>query len=257
MKKPLWHQSLGFRFGLVLTLALVAFDLLREPLSDLTMRLLRLDAIDHTSHTVAGALLSGIIAIIVATLLAGALSHWMTGRLARLSRLAAESGDEEELPGPFDDSGNDEIAIVATAMNSLRGRVAEQIKAFALQDLRRREWIAQVSHDLRTPLTAQLACLNRADLILEKSDSLRGNDELRELLAVAKLDADRVHTLADDLLEIARLDAGDKLNLEPVPPGELIRQAARRLEPLASQKGVSISVSVTRDCRCFMPTAAA
>ena len=59
------------------------------------------------------------------------------------------------------------------------------------------------------------------------------------------MDADRVHTLADDLLEIARLDAGDKLNLEPVPPGELIRQAARRLEPLASQKGISISVDVT------------
>ena len=108
MSRLPWHKTLSFRFGVVLALALLAFALIREPLSELVLRLLGLDAINQTTHTVAAALLSAIIAIAVASALASALSRWLTGRLSRLSRAAVASADGEELPGPFDDSGNDE-----------------------------------------------------------------------------------------------------------------------------------------------------
>ena len=102
-----------------------------------------------------------------------------------------------------------------------------------------------MSHDLRTPLTAQAACLERAAAILEDESSSLSRKVLAEMLSVAKMDGERVHTLADDLLEIARLDAGDQLQLEPVPPGELVRQAVRGLNPLASKRGLSLDVEVT------------
>lgn len=241
--RPAWYQTLGFRFGVLLAVALVAVDLLRQPLYDLTLRILGLGGIGLAFYIAAA--FSVLTAVAVATPLAFFLSRWLTGRLSRLSQWSAEPVTGDDLPGPFDDSGNDEISAVAATMNSLRQRVADRLKAFALEDIRRREWVAQVSHDLRTPLTAQLACLDRADLILHKPDSALRRNELRELLAVAKMDADRVQTLADDLLEIARLDAGDSLRLEPVPPGELVRQAVRGLEPLASQKGMRIEVRIT------------
>jgi two-component system sensor histidine kinase MtrB len=241
-----WYRTLGFRFGALLAVLLVGFDLLREPLYNLALRLLGLGGAGDVSKTLAGALVSAAGGIAVAILLAFALSRWLTGRLSDLAHSAAGPGEDGELPGPFDASGNDEVAMLAGAMNSLRDRVEKQLKAFSLKDLRRREWIAQVSHDLRTPLTAQISCLDRADSVLERLDQPLLKNELKELVTVAKMDADRVHTLADDLLEIARLEAGDPLQLEPVPPGELVRQAARRLEPMATQKEMRIVVTVTR-----------
>ncbi|MCP3978283.1 MAG: hypothetical protein GY716_02985 [bacterium] len=245
VNRPQWHQTLGFRFGVILAATLFAFDLLRRPLYGLVMRALGLEDLGRTSYAVVGVALSAAVAVVAATLIGFALSRWLTGRLARMSELASSPVAEGELPGPFDDSGHDEIAVVATTLNTLRDQVADRLKEFSLQDIRRREFIAQVSHDLRTPLTAQLACLDRAGLVLKKPDSELRNKELEELLAVAKMDADRVHTLADDLLEIARLDAGDRLNLEVVPPGELVRQAVRGLEPLAAQRGIRVSARVT------------
>lgn len=244
-KQPLWYQTLRFRFTVVLTVTLAAAVMLRQPLYDLTLGALGFSWTGRPLNTLAGAALSVALALAIAIPLALVLSRWLTSRLVRLSQGSAESAKGGELPGPFDESGNDEISAVAATMNALRQRVSEHHKAFALDDIRRREWIAQVSHDLRTPLTAQLACLDRADMILHKPDSALLRNELRELLAVAKMDADRVQTLADDLLEIARLDAGDNLHLEPVPPGELVRQAVRGLEPLASQVGIKMEIRVT------------
>ena len=117
------------------------------------------------------------------------------------------------------------VTFTNKAAGEMRDRITRQLT-------QRTEMLAGVSHDLRTPLTAQLACLDRAMLILEKSDSPPRLGELRELMAVAKADADRVHTLADDLLEIARLEAGDRLRLEPV-----IADACRHLSRLLERRG--------------------
>jgi signal transduction histidine kinase len=170
--------------------------------------------------------------------------RWVSDRLRRITT-SDETPDEGPGAGPADDETGDEISEVARGVAALRRRVGEQVQSYGLQDIRRREWIAQVSHDLRTPLTAQAACLDRAVSILAESGTELPRAELAEVLAVAKMDGERVHTLADDLLEIARLDAGDRLQLEPVPPGELVRQAVRGLDPLASKRGLAVSVQVT------------
>lgn len=230
--RPRWYQTLGFRLAVMLGVTLVAFDLLHDFLERVTRQRLGFDG-------------SFLVALLIAGLLAFALAHRVTGRLARLSR-AAEPLEGEGLPGPFDQHGHDEIAVLATKMNALREQVAERLEDLEQEDVRRREWIAQVSHDLRTPLTAQIACLDRADMVLAKIESEPLRNEMQEVIDVIKMDADRVHTLADDLLEIARLDAGDALSLEPVPPGELARQAVRELEPLATQRGIQIDTRVTQ-----------
>ena len=51
---------------------------------------------------------------------------------------------------------------------------------------------------------------------------------------------------ADDLLETARMDTLESLESEPVPPGELARQSARGLQPLADAKSVDVAIEVER-----------
>lgn len=168
-------------------------------------------------------------------------SRLMTRRLRRLSDQAMEVPAEgEALPGPFAVVGtNDEISALARSMNTMRGRIGELLSTLEERDQERREWIAQVSHDLRTPLTALMACLDR--MRRTAPDALEADPELQGLLRTAELDAQRVMALADDLLEIARLDAGALPVSEPIPPAELVRRTLDTLGPLVASRGLSLS----------------
>lgn len=194
------------------------------------------------------ALVFGAVAVVaLASILAWTGSRLVTRRLSRMAAEAAKALEEEApLPGPFVEEGRDEVAALARAMNSMRARLQESLAARAEAECHRREWIAQISHDLRTPLTALIACLDRAEGALREPDPQRLREQLEELLAVARLDAERIQSLTDDLLEIARLERGAALRREPVPPGELARQAVRSLEPLAQQCHVAVRTVLGR-----------
>lgn len=142
--------------------------------------------------------------------------------------------------------GSDEIAALAVALDEARGRVRGLIQELAARDTARREWIAQVSHDIRTPLTALIACLERAVPIVDRRASSRSADDasLREIIDVARSDADRVAQLTRDLLDAATLDLPHQLVLEPVLPGELLERVSQQLAPLANKRGLALSVQV-------------
>lgn len=201
-------------------------------------------AIDETNrssnrviHLVSFLLFAGI-----AVLVSAIVSRTVTRRVTGLARVAVGPVDDpRRLPGPFDESGDDEIATLAHAMNTMRGRVIELVADLERRDQERRRWIAQVSHDFRTPLTALIACLERAEV--ELSEAREG--EARERLAIARLDAERLGVLTEDLLDIARLETEEDLVREPVPPGELVRKASRALAALAEQQGTEVEVAVT------------
>ena len=172
-------------------------------------------------------------------------SRLVTRRLTRLSRLASDPESTlGEVPGPFPAIGRDEIALLSKSMNSMHEKVLGLLAGMKKREADRREWVAQVSHDLRTPLTALLACLERSHACLQEADPEKLKRDVAELFSVAKMDALRVQALADDLLEIARLEAGSGLDLEPVPPGELVRQTVRALSPLAEVRGVELRAEV-------------
>ncbi|MCB9851365.1 MAG: HAMP domain-containing histidine kinase [Phycisphaerales bacterium] len=193
-------------------------------------------------------LISRIIAsAIVATLTSALLVSLVTRRLSQLAADAStplsENPENVDLPGPFAVSGDDEIARLATALNTMRGRIEQLVGRLEDRDRQRREWIAQVSHDLRTPLTALSACLERA-MERYSNDGKPHDRGLIEAIQVARQDGQRLQTLVDDLFELARLDAGEKLVAEPVPPGELVRQTVRGLRPLAEARNLKLTADV-------------
>ena len=174
-------------------------------------------------------------------------------RVTRRVRALAESVAQpvqsgQELPGPFRVGRLDEIGILASALNDMRDRIKALVAELERQDRERRDWIAMVSHDLRNPLQALTACIDRASEEGEKIRDDQRRETMGRLLGTARLDVDRFRALTIDLLDIARLDAADALNLEPVPPGELARTATHAMRVLAEQQGRTIEAAVAPRC---------
>ena len=171
---------------------------------------------------------------------------FITRRLARMARQARLSLEEQSEPSRFQIGGHDEITSLAESINQSRDRMAALLKEVQHRDRTRREWIAQVSHDIRTPLTALAACIDRAEgrTIGVQDPAVR--TELSLMLHTAKADLDRLNTLTKDLLESARLDLDESLNMEELLPAELARHTMATIRPYAQSKRINIATDIPR-----------
>lgn len=103
------------------------------------------------------------------------------------------------------------------------------------------EFLANITHEFRTPLTALAAS---AELLLEQTSEL-SPDELYELLTSLHLGILGLQTLIDNLLESARLEAG-RFDIQPQPSdlGEMIAEATRIMQPLQEKYGHRLLVEL-------------
>jgi signal transduction histidine kinase len=111
---------------------------------------------------------------------------------------------------------------------------------------RERRFVADASHELRTPLALLQAEL---ELALRRP---RSPDELRDALASAGEEVDRLTRLAEDLLVLARADEGHlPLRRSAVAVGDLFETVARRFAPRARAGGRVLDVSAGADQTIF------
>jgi len=172
----------------------------------------------------------------------------LTRRLEHLSRLVARfesgAGNEPLAFQPVSRHHPDEIDRLGLTFDHMAARIAQQIEQLREQDAMRRRLVAQVSHDLRTPLTSMRGYLESLKL---KGDGL-SDAERTEFLQIALAQGERLSRLIDDLFELAALDAREKEpQSEPFAPAELIHDVARKHRPAAEAEGIAIEVDVPRD----------
>jgi signal transduction histidine kinase len=98
----------------------------------------------------------------------------------------------------------DEIVALQTAFRQMADRIEAQWRALKQQDQERREMVANISHDLRTPLTSLHGYLETLSL---KADKLSA-EERQRYLAIALAQSAKVGGLAQSLFELARLEHG-------------------------------------------------
>ncbi|WP_120970966.1 HAMP domain-containing sensor histidine kinase [Comamonas sp. lk] len=100
--------------------------------------------------------------------------------------------------------GHDEIAQLGQAFMQMKQRIAEQWRELTLQDQQRRELFANISHDLRTPLTSLHGYL---ETLMLKAATL-DETERRRYLEIALGQSRKVGRLAQEVFELARLEYG-------------------------------------------------
>ncbi len=113
--------------------------------------------------------------------------------------------------------------------------LTEQNERLREADRLKDEFVALISHDLRTPLTS---ITGYVELALEEDLE----DEVRGFLQIVARNAERLLVLVNDLLFVARLQAGE-LSLEPddVELADVVHDAVTALEPRAAAKGITLT----------------
>jgi signal transduction histidine kinase len=174
----------------------------------------------------------GLIAITYGTFVGSALSEGIHELAEANQRLA--KGD---LTTRLVIKGSDEVAQLAHTFNQMADRLYALEEQKRLLNQTRRDLVAWVSHDLRTPLTA-IRVLVEAIL-----DGVAADPEtVQQYLRSTEKELRHLDTLIDDLFELAQLDANQiKLNLKPIALHQLVEETLEVHRAVAGQRGIRIT----------------
>ncbi|WP_055524805.1 sensor histidine kinase [Streptomyces graminilatus] len=195
---------------------------------DILITGLPLHPVEETVHRLEAVETVVFSAALVATGIAGAL--WVrislrplqkvTARAAEVAGLPLASG-EVAMPGPLPDTDpRTEVGQVGTALNHMLGHIEDALTRRQASEERLRHFAADASHELRTPVAN---IRGHAELALRHQGPVP--TEVRHALKRIDAESRRMTHLVDDLLLLARLDAGRPLEHEPVDLTLLILNA--------------------------------
>jgi signal transduction histidine kinase len=126
-------------------------------------------------------------------------------------------------------------SLAEQAQSQLVFQNEQLVEADKLKD----EFVALISHDLRTPLTSVVGYI---ELALDEAVEPKLDDERRSYLQIVARSSERLLALVDDLLFVARLQSGTlALDPHPIDLGAIAAQSVEDARPRAERKGVAIS----------------
>ncbi|NNL74812.1 MAG: HAMP domain-containing histidine kinase [Desulfobacterales bacterium] len=188
-----------------------------------------------------------IAASLLFTLITGLLLFaYLTRRLKRLVS-AMDTFDMEQSVARLqttlgrDRQQGDEIDRLSSTFKQLVERIQIQMKNLKKADTSRRQLVANVSHDLRTPLATLQGYI---ETLLLKDKSLTTADR-RHHLDIALQHCERLSQLVDELFELAKLDSHEtEVRCEPFNIGELAHDVVQKFELSAKEKHISIQIEL-------------
>jgi signal transduction histidine kinase len=157
-------------------------------------------------------------------------------RLRRLENLASRvaAGD---LTARVDDLGDDEIGRLGSRLNRMTEALAQARERLETVDSQRRRLLADISHELATPLTS---IRGYTETLLDPDVPTDG-DERETFLRYVLAEAERMDLLIQDLFELTRLEAGTgALQREVLDWGLLCRHTLQRYEDRFRKAGLTL-----------------
>jgi signal transduction histidine kinase len=135
----------------------------------------------------------------------------------------------------------DEIAVLEATFTQMADRIGEQWRALTRQDQQRRELLANISHDLRTPLTSLHGYLETLSL---KADTL-SDVERKRYMGIALAQSVKVGRLAQALFELARLEHGNvQPALEDFSLVDLVQDVFQKFELPAEARRIQLRANI-------------
>jgi signal transduction histidine kinase len=182
-------------------------------------------------------LVAGAGATLLAVVVGVLVSRWLAAPLRRLTVVAGQMSDGD-LSTRAPVRGKDEIGQLAGQFNHMAERLEASFAELAAERDALRRFVADASHELRTPITA---LKNFNDLLLgAAADDPSAH---AEFLAESRVQLDRLEWITHNLLDLSRFDAGlVALSLADHDAGELIEAASCAWATLAREKGIDLLV---------------
>jgi signal transduction histidine kinase len=198
----------------------------------------------------------GLVALVLSLLLAYFLARWIGDPLQRLvmaaraifperARAAANAAhagsdkDIEDVPAVME-QGPAEVRALTRTFNAMVARVLASQRS-------QREFVANVSHELKTPLTSIQGFAQA--LIDGAAETPEARRQAAEIIYDA---AGRMHRLSLELLDLARLDSGTAdMKIGEVDLEQLLESVVRQLRPMAATAGVSLSLASAGNLRAL------
>ncbi len=176
----------------------------------------------------------------VAIVLAGAggfiIFRYLLRRIRALEHLALQVA-EGDLSVRVEHSGRDEIDRVGEQLNRMTESLAQSRERVERMDKQRRQLLADISHELSTPLTS----IRGYAETLQRPDIPISDDERRQYLSNILDESQRMGLLVNDLLELARLESGSAaLSPESLDWAALCRNTIGRYRPRFEKAGLQI-----------------
>lgn len=176
----------------------------------------------------------GLIALLLSLVLAYVIARWVADPLQQV--IIATRMFPTEAVYPVLENGPHEVRDLMKAFNAMLVRVQSSQKS-------QRDFVANVSHELKTPLTS---IQGFAQALMDGTAATQAEQHMAAEVIFSE--AGRMHRLALDLLDLARLDAGTAdLKMSPVNIISLLNSVADKFKPMAANAGVNLKIFLPGD----------
>ncbi|CAN5341404.1 ATP-binding protein [soil metagenome] len=158
----------------------------------------------------------------------------------RLDTIKSTVSDFErgELTRRIPVKGNDELTDLSRGFNRMADNLYQNMLEIKKSDMLRRELVANISHDLRSPLASVQGYLETIQL---KGEDLT-HEQFRQYIETALGNTKRLNNLITDLFDLSKLDAENvQPVLENVSVAELVQDLVLQFKPIAEKKNVTLS----------------
>jgi signal transduction histidine kinase len=192
-----------------------------------------------TDELLAPMLEGGVIALLLSLILAFVIARWIADPLQGLVSAARVFPQGEAMP--VSTRGPREVQDLTRVFNAMMSRVQASQKS-------QRDFVANVSHELKTPLTS---IQGFAQAIMD--GTVDTPEERKQAAEVIYNEAGRMHRMALDLLDLARMDAGIiNLQMSPVDVQALLNGVVEKFTPMASKADVTLKATLANDLPMLM-----
>ncbi len=173
------------------------------------------------------------------SIIIGLLAIWFLTKNLRLITNTVRRFQEGDLGARIKNPNDSDIAIFANSFNEMADTITGNMDKMQSVDLLRRELIANVSHDLRTPLAILKGYIETLQI---KRDSLSENEK-QEYLQITHDNVDKLSTLINQLFEYSKLEAEQVTPVkEPFSITELSYDLIAKFKVLAEQKQIRLEL---------------